>query len=1060
MKKVFTRINSLVLTILSVTLFTLLVVSCETNQANPPKFEGLVNGYLPPMTVNVKDTKVDFLANVKATSDSGKVEITVDMNDYNNKVIGTYTVKYTAVDLENSLTTTVERKVSVIDSIAPIFTNSDNNSQLPEVSCLQYDTKFDLLNNSNGVLDIRDNYDTEEIKAYVKDNGGFDVEKAGVYTITYAAKDSSNNESTVTRKVTVKEAVKWVEDVISINEMQNAVLYNDTTAFEKDVNEGAKLRALDQCQLMTKDFYLSELESHKEEWANNGGVPFLPYCVVVVLDKDMKPVRVRNATYAVEAIKEDGKWTLLKNGNMEIGGELVPVTVTFIDGDKPSAKGVGIMGGKFEESIPDDGYVLIGSAAKGGKLDLGKIMILQNTIAKDFTGGALSWDLVEATGTTLLETAQFKYEKDVVTLYEKPAPMATPVLKVEKHVLSWDKVEGADHYELYVNGELKQVLTATSIRMTDLGLEPSLEGEHYEITVKAISGDIRFHTDSALSEVLEYVMPDAKQIPAITTVELNGTVISWEEAVGSVKYEIYAKQTGNEMKIGETTETSFDLAGNSVLAKLTYKAFIFVKAIGDDTETLTSDASNNVVYNCTPEKVITFGDGIKYEVLETTAKDYFGTQEGATTTRRNDSSEVGYAEKQLFFLIVDASSIKASDVEAFGFLVVFDKDGAVKHMINVLATTKQYINYKLVDAASCGYKSNNAQLAPLLEAGLAEGDTLLIGRTTGNYDLGTFTGLKCRDILAHYFWAPATTNANGQSWRNEQSIEDFPKYQIKLANSNELEAPILSTDGSMLKWNQVEGATSYDVYVNNVIATSTAETSIDLMKYVDVIGRSGAAAVNYTKLSVQVIAKADGKTDGVATSDCTITTTLTDGTNTMNVTYNLQNSLWNSGSGINIRFNDLVSTVMTGQTYKTAFETYKNSNSKNGGTPFMQNGIIVIMDKDMKVKVVRFGYVNCVEISGDNEYKTTELTWNNSGQSDTNPGGTFLKLETEVLDTDVVLIVANVDSKAQITTAVTMFVDTNAADVVAKKLVPSEASTTKVVLANAKYELKAVAALA
>ena len=68
MKKVFTRINSLVLTILSVTLFTLLVVSCETNQANPPKFEGLVNGYLPPMTVNVKDTKVDFLANVKASS--------------------------------------------------------------------------------------------------------------------------------------------------------------------------------------------------------------------------------------------------------------------------------------------------------------------------------------------------------------------------------------------------------------------------------------------------------------------------------------------------------------------------------------------------------------------------------------------------------------------------------------------------------------------------------------------------------------------------------------------------------------------------------------------------------------------------------------------------------------------------------------------------------------------------------------------------------------------------------------------------------------------------------
>lgn len=1026
-----------------------LVASCNINTADTvaPKFDEVTNGELSPMTVNLKDSTIDFLKDVSATDNvdtKDSLKITVNMKDYNNKVVGTYVIEYTVADKAGNVAT-VSRKVSVVDSVAPLFTYA-TDGVLPADSHLQYDETYNLLTTNNKVLEVRDNYDTTGLEVVVKDNGGYNPLVAGVYTVTYSVKDSGGNETTATRAITVKAAIKYVTDIVKINEDSQPVKYNYEDAFILDSMQGATMRAQDELQLMTKEFFLTKTEEAKTIYTNNGGIVFLPYCALVVLDKDMNPVMVRNAAYAIEAIKQaDGTWKLLKNGTITNGdGTTETIKTTFIDGSAPAATGVGIMGGNLESYIPDGGFVLIASASKGGTLDAGKIMVLSNLLDSDFGGGALGWAGVEANAQGLLAAAKISYVKDDTTLYEKPADMASPVLTMNKHVLSWEKVLGAKEYEIYIDGVLKTTITGTSIKMLDLGLEPSADGTAYKIQVKAISTDIRFYGDSQLSEELEYVMPNATQLAA-PVVTLEGTIVSWPTLEGAVSYNVYAKQLGDALLLTNTTELSYDLSKNAELAKWIYNANIYVVAVGDGVEKLDSEASTSVVFFCGVEQVIKFGDGLKFPVIQTTAADYFA--------RRNDTTAVGYASKNLLFAITDAVNITAENNEAYGFLVVIDGEGKVKHMINVLVTTKQYINYTWVNSDTCGYTANGKQIAPLVTAGLATGDQLLIGRSAGAFTIGDFTALQGRDVLANYYWDLATHNEKGQSWRNAPTITDYPTYVVAAANSNQLEAPVLSLKDTVVSWNAVENATGYQISIDGVVKETITGLGFDLLSYIGSIGKSGSAGLNNSDFAVKVEAVADGKFSGTSEATYNVASNLTDGTNEMGITYNLANSLWNGGIGINLRLNDKVSTVMTGACYKEALTTYTTSNSKNGGIPFMTNSLIVILDKDMKVKAIRFGHAVVIEISGEGVYTTTDLKWNNGGQSETTPGGNFLGLDTALLDTDYVLIGANSGSKTQLVSICTMFVNTNA-KTISDKVTPTADSATKVVTADKTYSLK------
>lgn len=1051
MKKI---LNNLFLFALLFMCFSLVITSCDNTTGQDtvaPEFKGAVNGMLPEISIKVKNNDFETILkqNIEVTDNVDK-ELTINIiyGNFDSKKIGSYEIAYSVTDNAGN-TTTVKRTVHVIDDVAPYFQNTVpgvSEQMLPEMSFLQYSENVELLDDICKV--VIDNYDApSDLVVTVSELNGFNTEKEGTYKVTYKVTDKQGNFSTAVRNIVVKPAVKWIEDVISINGMSHPVLFNNSLAFEKDVNQGANMRGQDQIQLMTKEFYLEQIERLKDVWSNNGGVPFLPYCVLVVLDEDFKPVLVRNATYALEAIKENGEWKLLKNGTMQYpDGTSEVVSTTFKDGAAPSADGVGICGGNLTSYIPDGGYVMIGSASKGGTQDLGKILIIKNLLNSDFGGGALTWDPMETYALGLLKDAQFSYQKDVTTLYEKPLNMPAPKITIEKHVLTFETIEGASKYELYVNGELKVTLTKNTLKMIDLGLEPTLEGaDPYQITIKAISSDIRFYGDSEISEVTLYVMPNATTLVA-PEVTINESVVSWGEATGAIKYEVYASNGVTSLLIGETSDTSFDLSKVDALKSFVYNCLITVKAIGDGAETLDSELSNGVSFMCSVPKVISFGDGYSYPLIETTVSDYFA--------RRNDGSIVGYSTSNYLYLITDPHNINldnATNNEAFSFIVLFDKDGKVKSMINIL-TNEQFLNYVWVDKENTNYTTNSKQIAPLVQAGIVEGDVLLIGKNGCNILETQFGKMGARDLVSHYFWGHFTeeTLTKNQPWRGTHQITEFPTYTVKALNPNQLDAPSLVIDGTKISWNEVSKATSYEIFVNNVSVSVQNECLIDIMNYVKEIGRSGNYGYNYSDVTLKVVAKADGKIDGEVIQELTISANLTDGKTQVGVNYNLGSALFNGGSGANFRANDKVAVAFLGKNYKEAKETYKGGYANNNSVPFVQHCVVVVMDKDMKVKAVRYAYVVTTEIESDGTYKTTELTWaNNSINAE--GGGVLKNLDQEIEDTDYVVIFQNAGTKTVVGAGISMFVDSRSADIVNKSYTPNQDSETKIDYSKTNY---------
>lgn len=1038
MKKFFVSIMILFM-------FTALVgcIKDDPKDTTAPVFQNVENGKITAKQIALKE-KFDFLSDVEAIDDvDGKVSVTVDISSLDIEKVGTYEITYTAVDKAGNIAT-IKRVVKVVDTIAPLFVNAQNGV-LPAQSHLQY-AKYDV--STFDYLNVRDNYD-QELKVTVKDLGNYNPEVAGTYTITYSCKDSSGNESIATSTLTVEPAIKYTVDVLKIDDdNKHPVQFNNDTALTDD-GSGLTLRGREELQLMTKDFYLEQVTKNSNQFMTNGGVPFLPYGVAVVLDSEMRPVLVRNAAYAIEAVYENGEWHLLKNGTIIVDGVDVDVKLNFIDSSAPSASGVGILGGNFESYIPDGGYVVLAGSPLGGSLDTAKIFLLKNLLDSTFTGGALAWTGVEIFAKDLLEKAKFTFVEQETTLYPKPEDIETPNVVINNHVLEWNKVENAKEYEVYVDGTLVLTTTSLSVKLSILGLEPNNEGEHYNITVRALSTDTRYHGNSQMSEVLEYVMPNAVTLEK-PVVSIEESAITWNPIEGAVRYEIYAKQLGEAILLTSTTECGYDLSLDNELAKLIYNANIIVKAIGDGVETLDSELSDSVVYLCGSEKVITF-DGINMlPVIETTAADYFA--------RRNDTTEVGYANKTLLYLIKDAVNITSGSVEAYSFLVLLDQNGQVKAVINILNTTSQFYNGEWVSGTSINYAGNNQQITPILPL-IKEGDQLLIGRTGGSFTIGELEGLQGRDVLAHYFYREFTkdTITANQPWRQEHSITEFPSVVVKLANAKKLNSVTLTVTDTIVSWDAVDGATTYDIYVDNKLVNNTELTSFDLLDYVKEIGRSGSLGYNYTDVSVKVIAKAEGKEDSdPAISDYSIAATLTDGNTVLDINYNLKNTLWNGGSGANMRLNDKVGVVFDGATYKAAAEAYKGGHANNAGTPYSPNSLVVVLDKNMKMKVIRFGYVNLIEIQADGTYKTTDLSWNNAVDA-TNGGGQLKGINDVLADDDYIIIVSNVGSKETITKGFNLFVDSRGADITSKTFTPSQTSETKVDYTTTNYQIKFVA---
>ena len=110
-------------------------------------------------------------------------------------------------------------------------------------------------------------------------------------------------------------------------------------------------------------------------------------------------------------------------------------------------------------------------------------------------------------------------------VYEK-ASLATPEnIKLNNTVLTWSAVDGADKYEVTVNGTAYETETASFDLASLLNY---VEGTAYEITVRAVGDSTSAYTDAVTA--LYYEMGDV--------LTYSKSTLTWAPVVGAEKYEI------------------------------------------------------------------------------------------------------------------------------------------------------------------------------------------------------------------------------------------------------------------------------------------------------------------------------------------------------------------------------------------------------------------------------------------------------------------------------------------------------------------------------------------
>ena len=187
----------------------------------------------------------------------------------------------------------------------------------------------------------------------------------------------------------------------------------------------------------------------------------------------------------------------------------------------------------------------------------------------------------------------------IIPVYKDINPSA-PTLKATVNAngtftLSWNKITGADKYEIYykqADGSYKLLKTVTGTSYTTVFAQ---YGKQYSYKMKAVKGS----TKSDYSNVVNATNNKKLQTPTLkVAVNSNGTFkMTWNKVTGATSYQIYWKQTDGSYKLLKTvTGTSYTSGFAQYGKQYSYK----MKAVTSKNSSATSAYSS--VVNATNNK--------------------------------------------------------------------------------------------------------------------------------------------------------------------------------------------------------------------------------------------------------------------------------------------------------------------------------------------------------------------------------------------------------------------------------------------------------------------------
>lgn len=254
------------------------------------------------------------------------------------------------------------------DTIAPLFLDSIAGVLPPLTHKVGEEVDF------ISSLRVTDNVDQDDMIVEIYDTGGYLATRPGIYVVTISATDTSGNRALVEKRITVYDVEVVTFDAFVIEDAGSEYILNSETALNY-TSSGTAFRSIDMIQIMDKDFFVAQYNLKSLDHTNNGGVPYLPHGVVLLLDQNKNIKHLRIAPNI--ELDETG---LIKSTNLD--------WTNSIDQVNGGGNFKNILQ-KIEELIPDGGYVVFTGAA--GDQNAKKFLI-QNLYSSQYTSGVVSSD--------------------------------------------------------------------------------------------------------------------------------------------------------------------------------------------------------------------------------------------------------------------------------------------------------------------------------------------------------------------------------------------------------------------------------------------------------------------------------------------------------------------------------------------------------------------------------------------------------------------------------------------------------------------------------------------
>ncbi|VEU82185.1 hypothetical protein [Acholeplasma hippikon] len=867
------------------------------------------------------------------------------------------------------------------DTKAPVFKDIYDGF-LSDVEHLAHMT-FDLF---EGVVVTDDVTPSNSILLEIIDDGGYQNDIPGVYTITIQASDNAGNKSTAKRDVYVIDGLMIQTYKLFINDDELAVSVNEEEALMY-TSSGTKFRSKDVIQLMTKEFFLAEYDKYKAAHTNNGGVPYMNNGALIVVDPSMKIKLVRVSSGSVFEIdennemKQDSQLNWNSGINASSGSGMLKNIPTLL-----------------ETLIPEGGFIIF---APGKDPYDARMALISRVFSSVYTTGAVNKDIRD------IDIREVKVDihqdSDYVPM---PPRLTTPSIKLYKNMLTWEAIPNATKYLIYVDGKEFAQIEGTNLSLDLLSLvESPKNGTAYEIEVQAVPDNTGKNGLSYLSNKVLYkkVTFSETQTPVITK---NGNEISWNLIDGASSYDIYFTIGTVSLKAGNVTTNAFDLTTFETLFPGVSK--VSVIAIGDDTH-FDSNESNQIEVTLGKVETLVI-NGYKVDVLRTGALNYF--------VRRNLSyaTQNGFNGAPYLFLIVDPMTLNESHKnvefkESYGSIVLLENDFTVK-MINSTGTGK---SWNILDGwyQNKFYKSNAEQIESIIHS-IYSGDYLLIGKYANLLNVTTPTdsviiNVDAREFVNHFYVKDNGAEFKDEAWRGDMSTFLDPRnvtFEIiekVIIVTEKLETPEISIEEDILSWEEISNAGTYYIYVDGIKVHETTGLFID-MKELNL--KASPDGISYT---VEVMAIPQDMIHYEISEKSNQVTYVQFGEEEpeqpefythmkvnnveVAVTFNMENAFNRLSSGAAFRSKDEIQ-VMTKEHFLAEFEKHAGSYADSNGNVFFPNGVLLIVDKNLNVKLLRVGVGITAEVNENDEVKTSSLGWGNTQAT----GGGFANLVGERLE--------------------------------------------------------------